>query len=294
MRQFRHTDLEQIEKLDKMLWLQLKWNKTFHSEDAFVAFEGERIVGAAALYYDRTFYYLWRTEGHIPKYHMGISYVVEETREDKLIIKCALFERMKVHLRKWRERYPDKKMSMRICCNHTEIEETEFMLSQGFTIEQVIMVMRFDLTREIPKYEIPKEVEIGVHNFDGDGMERYMKANELGFDNLQDAEDELRFELMADNAKVFTATVNGEVVSSTTTWSFGEGHSATENVFTIPAYRRKNIGIETVCTALRSLKEDGEKEATLTVFGSNLAAIQMYLKIGYHLQYYLMEMHYTL
>lgn len=128
IRQFRRTDLEQIEKLDKMLWLQLQWNKTFHGEDAFVACEDEKVIGAAALYYDRIFYYLWKKEGHIPKYHLGISYAIEEEREDEITIKQALFEKINEHLSKWKERFPDRQMTMIICSNHAEVEETEFML----------------------------------------------------------------------------------------------------------------------------------------------------------------------
>lgn len=86
---------------------------------------------------------------------------------------------------------------------------------------------------------------------------------------------------------------DNKVVSSVTVWGIGDGRSATENIFTIPDYRHKNIARETIAASLRYLKELGETQATLSVVGENIPALSLYLGVGYHLFYNLFEMHYT-
>lgn len=55
-----------------------------------------------------------------------------------------------------------------------------------------------------------------------------------------------------------------KIASSVTVWHMSDERAATENVFTIPEYRRKKIGKATVVEALTYLKEKGYKKATLT------------------------------
>lgn len=116
-------------------------------------------------------------------------------------------------------------------------------------------------------------------------------ANEAGY-GTQDSEDELRFRMMGENTKVFVAKADGKIVSSTTIWKIEGGRWATENVFTIPEYRRKGIGREVLYTALKYIQKQKGEMGTLTVVGDNKDAIAMYLSMGYSLMENMMEMHY--
>ena len=78
------------------------------------------------------------------------------------------------------------------------------------------------------------------------------------------------------------------------TYHFIVYRAATENIFTIPEYRRKKIGMATVAKSLSYLKKNGYKMATLTCVGDNLDAIALYNKMGYRVMGHLLELHWVL
>ena len=69
-------------------------------------------------------------------------------------------------------------------------------------------------------------------------MKAYFKANYLGFDNVQDPEGKLRFRLGDERTKVIAAQDCDKIVSSVTVWHINDDRAATENIFTIPEYRK--------------------------------------------------------
>lgn len=293
VRKFQEDDLESIKSIHHFMWLQLQWQKDFHKEDAFVAVDDNNcVIGVAALSYGATWYYIDRNVTHISEYHMQLECHIQENYPQIQLVKHLLIDTMKKHFATYKEKYPDKNIVMRCWCEDSSLEEMEFLLREEFTAHGITPVLSFDLADEIPSYTIPESISIGIHSFENEGMRQYMTANELGFDNVADSENELWFRLGGDT-KVFVAKDGDKVVSSVSIWSIGDGRSATENIFTIPEYRHKNIARETIVAALRYLKDLGETQATLTVVGKNLPALTLYLDMGYHLIYNLFEMHYT-
>jgi ribosomal protein S18 acetylase RimI-like enzyme len=77
-------------------------------------------------------------------------------------------------------------------------------------------------------------------------------------------------------------------------WNIGDGRGATENIFTIPSYRRKNIAKEVIVTGLEELKKSGQTIGTLSMAGNNDKAMRLYQKLGYKLMYYMVEVQYVL
>ncbi|WP_167955574.1 GNAT family N-acetyltransferase [Anaerosporobacter faecicola] len=295
IRKFNEQDLDAIQQIHFMSWLQLQWQKDFHGEDAFVAVDdSNQVVGVAALSYSATWYYIDRPVTHIPDFQMNLEYHVKEDHPQTEQIKLQLLTTMKEHFATYKKKYPDRTISMRCWCEDSSIADMSFLLKNGLYAHCVTPVLAFDLTKDIPNYSIPSSIEIGIHSFEGNGMKQYLQANEMGFDQVQDSEQELWFRLGGETTKVFTAKDGEQVISSTTVWGMGEGRSATENIFTIPAYRHKNIARATLSTALQYLKENGEKQASLTVLGTNRPALAMYYSMGYELIYNLIEMRYTL
>lgn len=294
IRNLEDGDLEQIKLIDYMLWLLIQWNKCFERENTFVAVSEQEVLGVGALAYDGTWYYLDKGREDIPLYRMQIELKIKENTADEFDVKVALVNALKRRLTEYKKTYADKRLCIRCWCKDTEKEQQQFWLSQGFGAASVVWVLRFDLTKDIPTYPFSKDIVIKQHNFEGDGMKRYLLANTLGYDGVQDAEAELKFRLQDDRTVVFVAEDKDIVAASVTVWDIGDGRSATENVFTIPQYRRKNIGRATLSAALKFLKERGDKEATLTCVGDNIQAISMYFSMGYEVLEHMVEMHFEI
>lgn len=294
IRGYREEDLEGIKELDFMMWLCIQWNGTYHKEDAFVAVDdNNHVIGVAALYYDGTFYYIEENREDIPLYKMQFEIRIEEGCENQDQVRRELLGALKKRFKEYKEKYPDKRMAMRCWMENDDVESMKFYLGEGFSGSDIIWVMGFDLTGTIPQYEIPQGITISEENFSRLTVKDYQEADERGNDGVQNSEDEFRFRLQGDSTKVFTAKDGDKVVSANIVWGIGDGQSATENVFTVPEYRHRNIGRSTLSYALNYLKGNGQTLATLSCKGDNLPAINMYLSMGYELKYYLVEMHYT-
>ena len=294
VRNYEEKDLESIQKLNFMLWLGLQWNRTYHKEDAFVAVdENGTVVGVAAMFWDGTWYYLEKGNESIPLYRMQLELTIDKECENEKAIKKELLQKAKEHFNHYQKLYQDKKLCLRCWCMAEEKSDMQDLLEEGFDAYGITMILAYDLTKDIPERKLSLPIDIGIHNCDDAGIQAYLKANEAGYDGIQDSEDELRFMLSGEETKLFTARVQDQVISSCIIWRVEEGRCATENVFTIPEYRRQGVGSETLYTALRYLKEKGEKLATLTVMGTNHSAIAMYLSMGYELMGNMYEMHYN-
>ncbi|MGN1340656.1 MAG: GNAT family N-acetyltransferase, partial [Oscillospiraceae bacterium] len=188
--------------------------------------------------------------------------------------------------------YLGKRLCM--CCwgTENEHEKQQRLLELGFTGNNITWIMKFDLENTvIPGADIPENIAIDILEPTDEALKAYLESNRLGFDNVQDPEGELRFRLGDERTKIFTAQDNGRVVSSVTVWHINDERAATENIFTIPEYRRRKIGLATVARSLSYLKSLGYKMATLTCLGDNANAIALYSRMGYRVTGHLLEMH---
>lgn len=191
-----------------------------------------------------------------------------------------------------KEKYPNKKLCMRCFCSEDDYEKQQQLLELGFEGHNFLWILKFDLAHtEIPKVEIPQNLSVDMLDNTEENLKAYLAANCLGYNNVQDAEGELRFRLCDDHTKIFVAKDCEKIVSSVTIWRITEERAATENFFTIPDYRRKKIGFATIAKVLTYLKEEGYKLATLTCLDNNVDAIALYTRIGYKVMGHLLEMH---
>ena len=94
-------------------------------------------------------------------------------------------------------------------------------------------------------------------------------------------ERSFRFELTDNPAsRCWVAELDGQVVAMIVVWLIvDEAHVAT--VATDPEYRRQGIGRRLLADALRHIMQDGARSSFLEVRESNLAAQEMYRKLGY-------------
>lgn len=294
IRNLEDKDLDQIQQIDFLTWLSVQWNKSFHREDCFVAVADDGIVlGISALAYDGTWYYLDSDRKDIDKYLCQITLEMSEAYESEVEVKDALLWALKNRLREQKKKYQDKTLAIRTWCDSDDINEQQFYLRHGFGEDTIKWILKYNLSKEIKEYDIPDNIVIEEHSFEGDGMKRYSTANGLGY-GVPDSEDEMWFKLQGGDTNVYVAKDGDTIVSSTTIWKINDERYATENVFTIPDYRRKNIGRATLAYALQECRKRNAKIATLTCIGDNISAIAMYLGMGYEVMDHQIEMHFTL
>ena len=292
IRNVNESDYETIQQLDFMTGLRMQWDSAYHKEDEFVSVNDEgEIIGAASLFWDGTWYYLNKKDMNLPLYRMQID--VATSKDAPKNTRRELIRTLQEHFKKYTVEYPNRKLCMRCWCVESDKDYMQELLEEGFYVGGVIMVFKYDTTRDFEIRKSKENICVEELNNDDESIKAYLVANEAGY-GTQDSEDEFRFMMMGEDTKVFVAKVDGKIVSSTSIWKIEDGRWATENVFTIPEYRRKGIGREVLYTALKSIQEQKGEVATLTVVGDNKDAIAMYLSMGYSLMENMMEMHYIL
>lgn len=290
---FQDKYLTELQEMDFMMWLSVQWNSTFIRENVFAAVdENDMLLGVCALSCDGTWYYLDDERDDIPLYRMQMELCTGDEIENEDIVERTLINAAKQRMVELKEKYPDKKLCMRCWCTESDYAKQQQLLELGFKGNNLIWIMGFDLEHtEIPEAEIPENISVDLLDCKEDALKAYLEANYLGYDNVQDAEGELRFRLGDERTKIFAARDCEKIVSSVTVWHISDERAATENIFTIPDYRRKKIGLTTVARSLSYLKECGYRMATLTCVGDNANAIALYNRIGYKVIGQLLEMH---
>lgn len=96
-------------------------------------------------------------------------------------------------------------------------------------------------------------------------------------------ERSFRFEVSENRcSRCWVAEVEGKVVGMLVLWLIvDEAHVATLAVH--PEYRRRGIGEQLLCEALKSISEEGAQQAALEVRAGNTAAQAMYRKLGFEI-----------
>lgn len=288
VRDFMENDLETICELDFLLWLEIQYNQDYTKENTFTAVnEDGEVLGVASL----SFHATWYAELDI-LHKLIYDLVVDETRLEKDLIKSKLMDRLIERYNYYKKQYPDSKICITGWCEDHDINEMQFLMSKNFLMSSVTPVLKYDLTKEILHYKIPEYIRIDEYPINDESIDGYLEATYLANEGIADSRAELRFRSGGEDFKVYTATHNGSIVSAITLWKITDERSATENIFTIPEYRRKNIAKEIIATGLQDLKDAGKKIATLSMEGTNKNAMRLYLSIGYELMYNLIEMRY--
>ena len=167
----------------------------------------------------------------------------------------------------------------------------QFFLQKGFSICSVIPVLKYDLLQETKHYNIPDGVHINEYSFNNESIRKYFHADLIA-SGVPQSEADIKFMTGDPSFKCFVATCNSEVVGAISVWNITDKRAATENIFVIPSYRRNNIARELIATAFDELKGRGMEIATLSMSGTNLSAMKLYLSCGYSLYYNLIEMQY--
>jgi ribosomal protein S18 acetylase RimI-like enzyme len=281
-------DADQIGKFDKVLELSCRYNGDFKPENIFCAVgEAGELYGVGYLEQDETWAVI--TKENVPadyQYRLRVGISLNSELNPPEDIKDGLMEALIIAANDIKNEYPDKKFRMIRFIESDDNPQIDYFLSKGFAAYDSCFIMKRDLAEEIA--DVPAVEGIRVIHWEMASEEEKMqyldaeaKSNfgECWSLNL------LRWYSYGPEWATFTAFYGDKPVGSTMTWMITDERSATENIFVIPEWRRKGVAKLVITEALKFLKSEGKKIATLGVYGNNKPAIALYKSLGYKMYY---------
>jgi GNAT superfamily N-acetyltransferase len=287
IRNYQDKDADQIAAIDVMAMLAYRYNGDYIPDNIFCAVneEGE-ILGFGHIVPDATWFVIEddsRPADFVHKLNVDITLNEDLNPPEKL--RNELWTFIVNRAIEYRGRYPEKRVRVSHTISTDDLEEMDFYLSKGFDTRRTHLVMKRDLTEEIPDHPLPAGMVIRNWKMTSQQEEeQYLEAEAKG--DLNGAPwslNHLRWNKGGGEWAAITAFCEGEVAGSVMTWSLSDERGATENIFVLPEWRRKGVAKAVVTEALKHLRDNGKKEATLGVFGDNGGAVSLYLSLGYRL-----------
>lgn len=285
LRDYCNNDLEAIEKINSFCAISIKYHGDILPENILcITDEKEKIIGVGYLKFNK------KNQIKGKQIIEFSTFIIEEHTEDIEVYELLMDGLIK-KFHEIKKSMPERELCLRICCETDEINDMQFFLKKGFNLNSVIPVLKYDLFREIEHYQIPDNVHIHEYAFTNESIKKYVNAD-LMASGKPESESDIWFKTGDASFKCFVATCNSEVIGAISVWNINNERAATENIFVMEPYRRKNIARELIATAFDELKKRDMKIATLSMKGTNLPAMKLYLSSGYSLYYNLIEMIY--
>lgn len=288
IRNYSIEDADKIGKFDKVLELSYRYNGDFKSENIFCAANSQGVVyGVGHLEPHDTWPLITREDmpsDFIYKLWLGIS--INSELEPPESVKDGLMEVLLMRANELKKIYSDKKIRLIKHIASTDNEEIDFLLNNGFAAYKNALVMKRDLTDEIPK--VPNVEGVNVINWKmatEEEKKQYLEAEAKSNSGVCWSLNQLTWYSFGPEWDTFTAFSGDKVIGSTMTWMITDEHSTTENIFVIPEWRKKGVAKLVITEALKFHKNRGKKIATLCVFGDNKPAIALYKSLGYKMYF---------
>ena len=285
LRKYSATDLDAIEKINSFCAISIKYHGDIKKENVLcVVDENKELIGVGYLKFSENLH----TKG---KHLIGFSTSIDESHQSDMKVNGMLMDGLINRFHEIKNIIPQKELCLRICCETDEIKDMQFYLDKGFGLNSVIPVLKYNLLQETKHFDIPDDVQINEYSFTEEGIEKYIHTDLIA-SGIPESEADIRFKTGDPNFKCFVASCNSEVIGAISVWNITDKRAATENIFVISSFRRKNIARELIATAFDELKGRGMEIATLSMSGTNMPAMKLYLSCGYSLYYNLIEMLY--
>ncbi|WP_058303013.1 GNAT family N-acetyltransferase [Gorillibacterium timonense] len=280
----KEDEAEKIEKLGFVLKMLYLYHGDLERESMFFAVNSEdELLAVAHLMPHDTFDAVGHDEekGFIRYLTYEINFADEVEDEE---IKDALTEALIARAREIKALNPDKRIVMAQYVDTDNLSELSYYLKRGFTVHDTIVVFKYDLSRDIPRYPMPEGVRVVPYSLDNEeAVEQYHLAELASFDGVAWSLNHLRWMQGGPEVVNFCAFSGSRLIGNTSTWKITDERSATENVFVTPEWRKQGIARNIICAALEHLKQEGKTIATLGTHGTNRKAIRLYTQIGYEL-----------
>ena len=179
---------------------------------------------------------------------------------------------------------------VRVWCRRGNDLYYHFLEVLGFREDRAMNTMELSLQEaDFAPGDFDGDYVLETPHFDEAGMHAYAEATGLAF-GTPDSEKEMWYRLKYTDAVIYTVSHRERIAAALTVYPLEDGTVATENIFTVPEYRRRGIMTCLMKTVLMKLKDEGFQKARLTVLADNEAAIALYERLGYNYKYCSLEM----
>lgn len=287
-----------VQNIDMVTYYTIKYHKDVIEGSVCVAAEDGQAVAVGLLKAGSTF--LKIDELDLPYYYIHAEFLADTGADTEMQVEASemILEELKDRFDAIQKKHPTKRLILRLWCNSEKTAYQEFLMAHGFRPMRVTPIMERELTDEDMQFN-SELIKVGSEKFliremdpeDEDFAREYLITNGEAFE-VADSINELRFVMGGEDSHVFAVMKGERVIAALTTWVVSEGRAATENIFCATEYRNRGITTALIEYALGFLREEGFETASLTVFGDNQPAVQLYLKLGYEIAGNMLELHY--
>ncbi|WP_208559240.1 GNAT family N-acetyltransferase [Marinilactibacillus kalidii] len=287
VRNYSDKDADKIAEFNFLSMLAYRYNADYTPENIFCAVDSDdHLYGVGHLAPDET--WLVIEENNKPAcfvYKLALDISLNPHFNYTVEVQDALFSSLLKRANELKSHYSDKNICVTITIPSDELEEIDYFLSKGFSVQRNHLIMKRDLTSEIPDVLPPDNVSIVNWRMETQTeQEKYLRAEAEGdSEGVSWSLNRLNWTKTGSEWDTFTAFDGDKVVGSVMTWGLGEARSATENIFVLPDWRQQGIAKTLITEALKFLKDKGKTEATLGVFGENRRALSLYKSLGYEM-----------
>ncbi len=288
IRNYTKEDAEKIGSFDNVLVLSYMYNGDFNPENIFCAVNAEGdIYGVGHLEPHDTWALI--SKECMPSdfiYKLWLSISINTELEPLESVEDELIETLLMRAVELKKSHPHKRIRVIKFIASDAIEEIDYYLTKGFAANSNNLVMKRDLTVEIP--DAPKIDGVDVINWKmetEDEKKQYLAAEAKSNSGVCWSLNLLTWYSFSPEWAAFTAFSDDKVIGSAMTWMITDERNSTENIFVIPEWRKKGVARLVITEVLKYLKNKGKKMATLCVFGDNKSAIALYKSLGYTLYF---------
>ncbi len=284
MRNYIENDADKIGLFDKVLELSYRYNPDFEPENIFCAVNSAgEILGVGHLEPHDTWNLINKQDvspDFTYKLLLSISLNPQFPSSDD--IKESLLKKLIHRAGQIKMQYPEKKIRVIKWMSPKDFSEIDFLLSNNFVAYQNSLVLKFDLSHEIPYVPVPEGIKV-VENLlsTEEELQQYHQAEIIAFSGVVWSMNLLRWFRNTPEWNNFCAFDGNQFIGDAMTWMITEERSAIENIFVLPGWRNKGVAKYIITEVLKYLKGKGKAIATLSVHGDNKPAISLYKGLGF-------------
>lgn len=290
---------EYIKDIEEVTFYTVKYHPDVIKESIAIVLDNEIPVAIGYLKAGATFLKVDKEE--LDYYFIHAEFLTSSVCDVEIQVTASamILEELKAGFLRIQDRYSDKRLILRIYARADAVNYIQFLMEAGFRQMRIMPIMVKNLLEtDTPclgdKIELDDGQILFIKEMDpnDDGfMSEYTKTNREAFE-VEDSANELRFIMGGEDSHVYAVMDDNRVAACLTTWRINSNRAATENIFCAEKYRNRKITTQLLEYVFDKLKAWGYEEASLTVFGDNQPAQQLYLKLGYEVEGLMIELHY--
>lgn len=225
IRNYSENDADKIGRFDKILELSYRYNPDFVPENIFCAVNSDgEILGVGHLEPHDTWNLINKDDispNFIYKLVLCISLNPQFLHFEN--IKEGILKKLIDRAKEIRGKYPEKKIRVFRWLSSEDYNEIDFFLSQGFVAFQNSLVMKYDLSQEIPDVLKPEGITVTMCKMESEEeLKQYHEAESIAFSGIAWSMNLLRWYRGGPEWMCFSIFSKNLLVGSTMTWMITE------------------------------------------------------------------------